>query len=501
VNRPRSPYVLDSRALSIAGATCRPLALSPSCIGSLFSSLRAASVAPRLALRGDEDGSEDDEEDDDEPDAAIVGNGVAIVRIDGPLAQRGELGLCAVVDGYDWISARFGAALDSARAVVLVIDSPGGDGAGLVEAVRRMRAMADEAGAPVLAYVDECAASAAYWIAAGVADNVFVPETGQVGSIGAIAVHVDVTGAADKAGEKYTLIRDPAGKAAGSALEKLDDVARSRIERDVEDLSARFAAAIAERRGLTVKAVRALDADMLQGTAAVAAGLADGVATLEQVITMAAGLADQNEEDMKLRDSVNQAFKIPATASDGEAAASVAAAIPMLDFARSAIALTGATSAEAAMGIVGGWKREAASVTELRAEIEAKKAKKAEKRRVAAITAMIGAGLPRSKMLVDPAGPIAAGNIAEPWAGMSVEMLEANAEALGGASPVTRESAPVKAPAAIDAKASEGTLVVQLTAEELHVADLLGLDPIEVAKTKAAEQRAAQREARLAGGM
>jgi ClpP class serine protease len=487
VNRPRQPFVLDARALAIAGATCRPLALSAGILGTSFSSLRAASVAPRAALA----------DDDHEPDASLAPGGVAIVSIDGPLAQRGTLELCAVVDGYNWVTARFADALDRGRAVVLQINSPGGDGAGLAEAVRRMRAMADAAGKPVLAYVDELAASAAYWIAAGVADQVFLPETGRAGSIGAIAVHVDVTGAAEKAGEKYTLIRDPAGKAAGSALEALDDTARERISRDVESLSSKFAAAIAERRGLSLGAVRALDADVLQGADAVRAGLADGVASFEQVLTKAAVMADEKENAMSLKAALAQMLKLPAGATDEQITASIHAAMPLLDLGRSVLAFTGASSSEGALTTLGQIKRDADASKDLRAELEAKKAKKSEKRKVAAITAMIGAGYHRPKLLKDPGGEICGENLAEPWAGMSVEMLEANAEALGGAVPFQKESK-ATTPATV-ANLPDGSPAVALTAEERHVADLLGLDVSALAQNKAREVAAVQRERRLSG--
>lgn len=494
MNRLRQPFVLDARALAIAGATCRPLALSPGVLGTSFSSLSAASLAPRAALG---DGEDEGRDDDEEEDASLAPGGVAFVRIEGPLAQRGTLELCAVVDGYNWITARFAEALDAGRAVVLQINSPGGDGAGLVEAVRRMRALADDAGKPVYAFIDELAASAAYWIAACVADKVFVPETGRVGSIGAIAVHVDVTAAAEKAGEKYTLIRDPAGKAAGSALEPLGDTARERIARDVEALSANFAAAISARRGMSLGAVRALDADVLQGADAVRAGLADGVATLEQVVGMAAQAADEKENAMSLKAALAQMLKLPAGATDEQITASIHAAMPLLDLGRSTLAFTGATSPEGALGVLGQFKRDAESAKELRAEVEAKKAKKSEKRKVAAITAMIGTGFARPKLLKDPGAEICGENIAEPWAGMSVEMLEANAEALGGASPTHRESKPTTAPKSVAVAARIAPLVA-LTAEELEVADLLGLDPEQMAKTKAEEQLGAQRDARIA---
>lgn len=89
---------------------------------------------------------------------------VAIVGIEGPLAQRAIYDLCGYVDGYDAIAARLQIALENpdVGAVVLRIDSPGGDAQGLEEAVRRMRLAVEQSGKPCMVYVDELAASAAY---------------------------------------------------------------------------------------------------------------------------------------------------------------------------------------------------------------------------------------------------------------------------------------------------------------------------------------------------
>lgn len=499
MNRARTPYVLDSRALQLAGATCRPLALWSSSLGSSFSSLPGASVAPPgvRAAYGD------DEDEDGETDEAALADalgGVALVRIQGPLGQRGTLELCAVVDGYDWVTARFAAALDAARAVVLVIDSPGGDGAGLGEAVRRMRAMADDAGKPVLAYVDELAASAAYWIAAGVADQVFVPETGRVGSIGAIAVHVDATAAAEQDGLKFTLVRDPSGKAAGSAYEKLGDTARARIERDVEDLSARFAAAIAERRGIAASKLRALDADVLQGAAAVKAGLADGVATLEQVISMAADAADERDRKMKLKEALGQLLKTGANASDEDLAKSAQAAAPVLELGRAALALTGATTPEEASAALVTMKRDAEGAAQLRVAEEQRKRAEDDKRRLAAVEKMVagGAVMP-AKAKRNPGHELALGNVAEPWASMPLDMLEATAAAIAPAAFAPLGG--VEQPAESREKAAQlGAPVMGLTEEERHVCELMELDPKAVAENKAREERDRIRGQRLAAG-
>jgi ClpP class serine protease len=227
----------------------------------------------------------------DEPGAAPqVLADVAIVQIFGPLAQRAQVGLCdAFLDGYDAVTTRISIALESAGAVVLVIDSPGGDVAGLEQAIARIVAKRDAMNRPIYAYVDELCASAAYWLASGICDGgIFVPESGAVGSIGAIAVHVDEAGALAKAGVKPTIIAAPSGKAAANRYEPLNKTGRARIENLVAETSERFVAAVAKSRDMKPAAIVALDADLVRGADAVRAGLADGVASFEDVLERAA---------------------------------------------------------------------------------------------------------------------------------------------------------------------------------------------------------------------
>lgn len=398
---------------------------------------------------------------------------VALVRISGPLAQRAETGWCAVVDGYDAITSRFLAALDAARSVVLVIDSPGGDGAGLVEAVRRMRELADAAGKPVLAYADEFAASAAYWIAMGVGDAVYLPALGAVGSVGAIAVHQDVSGAAEKEGVKYTVVRDPAGKAQGSSLEPLSEVGLARIERDVNALAGAFVAAVAARRGLAASAVRALDADMFRGAEAVRAGLADGVATLEEVLARAVQAADDKETEMKLKEAVGHLVKAPASASDEAMALSAHAAAPIMNLGRFALSLAGTADTDEATRAVASWK---AAFDAAASEGPKKAAKKAAKR-VALLREAVTVGFSPAAIKIDTGAEISEGNIQSQWAEMPLDTLEHVVASRRGRAAVDGDA---RRP---DPTSAAGPTT--LTAEERHAAQKFGISEADLAKHKA----------------
>ena len=70
--------------------------------------------------------------------------------------------------------------------VALVINSPGGSPVQSALIARRIRALADEKKVPVLAFVEDVAASGGYWLACA-ADEIYADENSIVGSIGVIS--------------------------------------------------------------------------------------------------------------------------------------------------------------------------------------------------------------------------------------------------------------------------------------------------------------------------
>lgn len=257
-------------------------------IGRVFS-LRSEAPATRL-VQGD---GEDYEVEKPEAELSGAGDAVAVLHIDGPLLQREEETFCGYIQGYDGIAKRFEAAhLDpQVGALVLRIDSPGGDVAGLEECIKRCNAATAKSGKDVLVFVDEMAASAAYRLASGLSSDVFLPASGMVGSIGCLAAMVSESKALEMAGVEVEIVRDPPGKAAGHPAEPISDLARERTNGLVRAASAVFIAATAKARGLSVADIRALNGGMLTGLAAVEARLADGVASFEEVVARAGAAA------------------------------------------------------------------------------------------------------------------------------------------------------------------------------------------------------------------
>ena len=247
----------------------------------------------------------------------------ARIIISGPLEQRGGYhDICGGwTDGHASIADRLVAALQDERvgAVLLVIDSPGGVCAGLQESIKRVRAAKLATAKQIIAYADEDIASAAYWWTAAVCDEIYLPEAGAVGSIGARASHVSAAEALAQDGLAVTTFAWPPGKLALDGDRPLSDLGKARGERDVRMAAEAFFAAVSASRGLSVAAVRALDADMLTGAAAVAAGLADGVASLSDVEAWTLALAARGERPMNKNDRDNGAGAAEAEGDPAEA--------------------------------------------------------------------------------------------------------------------------------------------------------------------------------------
>jgi signal peptide peptidase SppA len=215
------------------------------------------------------------------PPLASAPEGIALIPIHGSLVKR-SLGMEAAsgLTSYGDIAAMLDAALADSQVsgILLDIDSPGGEASGSFELARRVREVAAQK--PVWAVANDAAYSAAYAIAAS-AQRLFVTETGGVGSIGVIALHVDQSVKDAKDGYHYTAITAGAHKNDYSPHEPLSGAAKTELQGEVDRLYAIFTEHVAAMRSLDIDAVRATEAGLYFSSNAVAQGLADGVQTLE----------------------------------------------------------------------------------------------------------------------------------------------------------------------------------------------------------------------------
>ena len=214
----------------------------------------------------------------------VTPEGIAVIPVFGTLVKRaGAVEAASGLTSYGHLEDRImDAATDPAvRAVLLDIDSPGGEAAGvfdLADLVFEARSLK-----PVWAVADEEAFSGAYAIAS-TAERLFVPRTGGLGSIGVVAVHVDRSARDAMEGFRTTTVYAGAAKNDFNPHETLKDGARQTLQAEVDRVYALFVDTVARNRGLTAGAVRATEARLYFGEDAVSAGLADEVGTLRDAL-------------------------------------------------------------------------------------------------------------------------------------------------------------------------------------------------------------------------
>lgn len=211
--------------------------------------------------------------------------GVVIIDVHGPLEHH-EHPFFASFENVTRITCDV---LDRAdvRAVVLRIDSPGGVANGMSQASQQIRSHATRLGKPLYVYADEQICSAAYGLACA-ADEIWGPPTAEVGSVGVILPVCDATQAHEQQGLRVELLTTGARKGDGDPSKPLTDDVRAALQERVDAIGEDFFALVSTRRGMSIEAVRSLEAGVFVGAAAVERGLMDGVATFAQFVAMVA---------------------------------------------------------------------------------------------------------------------------------------------------------------------------------------------------------------------
>jgi len=225
---------------------------------------------------------------------ATVGT-VAVIPMYGLISQRTTL--MSDMSGGTSVDELRGALRDAladpkVKAVVFDISSPGGSVDGIPEFAAELRA-ARRGSKPIVGQVNTLAASAAYWLAAQMTELAVTP-SGEVGSIGVYAMHEDVSRAEEMAGVKTSLISAGPFKTEGNQFEPLNPEARDAIQGQVDDFYAMFLADVAKGRKTSVDAVAQGygGGRTLLAKAALAAGMVDAIATLDQTVARLQGTAN-----------------------------------------------------------------------------------------------------------------------------------------------------------------------------------------------------------------
>lgn len=234
-----------------------------------------------------------------------VERGVAVIEMDGVIAKKMNMfmrisgGVSTQLVARDMQDALENPGVNG---IVLVIDSPGGT----VDGTQELANLVHQAAAikPVVAYADGLMASAAYYIGAA-ANQVYISgDNALTGSIGVVTTHVDYSGAEQRMGIKTTEIYAGKYKRIASDVQPLTDEGRAYLQAQVDQMYQTFVHDVARFRAVSPETVLEDMADgrIWIGRQGIDQGLADGMATLEEILgRMAAGEFSARDDTARSR--------------------------------------------------------------------------------------------------------------------------------------------------------------------------------------------------------
>ncbi len=180
-----------------------------------------------------------------------ISNGVASVPVTGVLVKKvpwyfSFFGIDATA--YGEIEADVARALadDSVTSIRLMVDSPGGQVAGVKEASDAIAAA--RALKPVSAHIDDIGASGAYWLASQ-AGKVSASPNALVGSIGVYSAYVDSSKAAENEGYKVHVVSSGPHKGMGVPGSPITADQLAAMQQVIDGMAANFVQDVARGRG------------------------------------------------------------------------------------------------------------------------------------------------------------------------------------------------------------------------------------------------------------
>lgn len=175
------------------------------------------------------------------------------------------------------------------KAIVLRIDSPGGDITVCEEIFRELRREGDK-GLPIVASMGSTCASGGYYLALA-ANEIYANETSLTGSIGVLMDFMSAPELLQKLGVRYETIRSGEFKAAGGMAEVMTEAQRAQFQEIINECHRHFVTLVAARRSMTPEQASSLaDGREFLGLRAKELGLIDRIGGEQDAIDRAAQL-------------------------------------------------------------------------------------------------------------------------------------------------------------------------------------------------------------------
>lgn len=214
---------------------------------------------------------------------------IAIIYAQGPiLFTKGNEDII----GKESINKAFQEALDNVniKAVVLRIDSPGGDALTSEIILNASRILKGQK--PLIVSMGNVAASGGYYIAC-LADRIFADPMTITGSIGVLAAFPNIRGMTNKIGINAEQVSTHENAMGYSVFEPLSDGFKKSTRASIEKIYHTFKSRVSEGRSLTMDVVEEIaQGRVWSGKDALEIGLIDALGGLEDAIASAAELAE-----------------------------------------------------------------------------------------------------------------------------------------------------------------------------------------------------------------
>lgn len=226
------------------------------------------------------------------PNPNIAPNSVGILPISGPITKyNGECGEPGSIQRSAWLVDMINR--DSIGSIVQILDTPGGESRAAFSHVSAIQ----KSKKPVLSIVDGMCASLGMWYASA-SDEVYLSnEMDEMGSIGSYCSILDFTEYLQNQGIKLIEIYAPQSTDKNKDYRDAMSGDTSAIEADLKKMVDAFVGFVETNRGSKASASKKewSSGKMFYADDAVKIGLADGIKSLDQVVSKAAWLAKRKK--------------------------------------------------------------------------------------------------------------------------------------------------------------------------------------------------------------
>jgi signal peptide peptidase SppA len=239
----------------------------------------------RLSMWG-EPGDEGSVEDEVEHWMLEMNNTLAVISVEGPMVDgsAGWFGRYFGYTGYDDIKEAAICGINAGATDFLFSwKTPGGSAAGIEDTSYFLEQLAKEF--PTTSHTSSQCCSAGFWLATAL-DDFYATPMAEVGSIGVVAVHTEVTKMLEMEGISKTVFRSAKYKHIGGPYEALTDFSTGVIQNDLDKAHQFFVDVVVKHCNLDPEFVANSIAtgQTWYGEEALSLGIISGIKTFDQLL-------------------------------------------------------------------------------------------------------------------------------------------------------------------------------------------------------------------------